>query len=126
MNSLNLKFVGLGALAALAVTTGTLAATSAPLHAAELVVTAKAPQARIAYDDLNLRSEAGVARLDARIRKAAGTLCSGVGVEALAARVAEAKCRTETIAGAAPQVKAAIESYGQRYAGGLLAAGGGK
>jgi len=116
MNMLNLKFAALGSLAALAVTTGTLAATAAPLHAAELVVTGKPVQARIAYDDLNLRSEAGVAKLAARIRAGADRLCAGVGTESLAARVAEAKCRSETIAAAAPQVKRAIETFGNRYA----------
>ena len=116
MNMLNLKFAALGSLAALAVTTGTLAATAAPVHAAELVVTAKAPQARIAYDDLNLKSAAGVAKLDARIRAAADRLCTGIGIESLAARVAADRCRTSTIAAAAPQVKKAIETFGSRYA----------
>ena len=116
MNKLNLKFATLGALAAIAVTGGTLAATAAPLHAAELVVTAKPAQARVPYADLNLRSEAGVARLDARIRAAADRLCTGVGIEKLADRFAEARCRTATIAAAAPQVKQAIETFGSRYA----------
>jgi UrcA family protein len=126
MHSLNLKFAGLGALAALAVATGTLAATSAPLHAAELVVTAKAPQARIAYGDLNLRSEAGVARLEARVRAAADRLCTGIGIEALAARVAEGRCRTATVAAAAPQVKKAIDSFASRYAAASVPSAGGE
>jgi UrcA family protein len=113
MNMLNIKFAALGAIAALGVTGGTLAATSAPLHAAELVVTAKAPVARVAYDDLNLRGAAGKARLQARVRRAAETLCLGTGIESLKDRLAGAKCRDSAIEAAAPQVADAIGKAGR-------------
>ncbi|MFL6858244.1 MAG: UrcA family protein [Allosphingosinicella sp.] len=116
MNLTNLKFAILGSIAALGVTGGTLAATSAPLHAAELVVTAKAPQARILYDDLDLAGRAGIARLDARIRAAAGRLCDATGVRDLGVRLAADKCRAELIAAAAPQAKQAEARFGTRYA----------
>src|SRR3954464_4691786 len=87
MNMINIKFAALGAIAALGVTGGTLAATSAPLRAAELVVTARAPAARIAYDALNLRGAPGKARLQARVRHAAETLCVGTGIETLKDRL---------------------------------------
>jgi UrcA family protein len=116
MTMLNLKFAALGAIAALAVTGGTLAATSAPLRAAELVVTARAPAARIGYDDLNLRAAAGKARLAARVRHAAETLCVGTGVETLKDRLADAKCRDGAIAAAAPQIAKAVEGAGRDYA----------
>jgi UrcA family protein len=113
MTMLNLKFAALGAIAALAVTGGTLAATSAPLRAAELVVTARAPAARVAYDDLDLRGNAGKARLQARIRHAAETLCVGTGIETLKDRLAGAKCRDAAIEAAAPQIARAVASAGR-------------
>jgi hypothetical protein len=64
-------------------------------------------------------------RVRALVDAEAGVL-GAQGREALAARVAEAQCRTGTIAAAAPQVKAAIESYGERYAAAQIVAGGGK
>lgn len=114
MNITNLKFAVLGSIAALGVTGGTLAATAAPLHAAELVVTAKAPQARVAYDDLNLASAAGVARLDARIRAAAERLCDANGVRDLGARLAADKCEAAIVAAAAPQAHQAAQGFGSR------------
>ena len=111
MNTLNLKFAALGALAAIAVTTGTLAATAAPLRAAELVVTARTPQARIAYDDLNLASQAGLARLEARVRAATERLCSVQGVSDLHTQAAARECRSEATAQAAAQVGRAIELF---------------
>jgi UrcA family protein len=116
MNVTNLKFAVLGSIAALGVTGGTLAATATPLRAAELVVTAKAPQARIAYADLNLADPAGIARLDARIRAAADKLCDASGVRDLGARLAADKCRAALIAAAAPQAKQAEAAFGTRYA----------
>jgi UrcA family protein len=113
MTMLNLKFAALGAIAALGVTGGTLAAASAPLRAAELVVTARAPAARIGYDDLNLSGAAGKARLQARVRHAAETLCVGTGVETLKDRLAGAKCRDAAIAAAEPQIANAIDKAGR-------------
>jgi UrcA family protein len=114
MNITNLKFAILGSIAALGVTGGTLAATAAPLHAAELVVTAKVPQARVSYADLNLGNPAGVARLDARIRAAAERLCDATGVRDLGTRLAADKCEAELIAAAAPQAKQAAQGFGGR------------
>ncbi|HEY0413706.1 MAG TPA: UrcA family protein [Allosphingosinicella sp.] len=102
------QLAALAIAAALAVTGATLAATGAPAHAAGLVVTGNpAPTARIAYDDLDLRSPAGLARLQARIHAAADKLCVGAGVETLKDRLDGLACRDEAIASAAPQVRRA-------------------
>src|SRR4051812_23044548 len=69
MFGVNLKFAGLAIAAALTVAGGSVAAVTSPAHAAEV----RAPAAVVAtvrYDDLNLRTGAGVDRLNARIRAA--------------------------------------------------------
>src|SRR3954463_5111878 len=74
MNVQMLKFAALAALAALASTGGGVAALTGTAFAAEV----KAPAtivATVRYDDLNLRTAAGVDRLNARIRAAAERLC---------------------------------------------------
>ena len=108
MNRLYPRFAALAFAASLAVTGGTLAATGAPAAAADLVVTGStAPTARVSFDDLNLRSEAGLKRLDARIRAAADRLCIGTGTETLQARLEGLACRDAAIASAAPQIQRA-------------------
>ncbi|HEY1604078.1 MAG TPA: UrcA family protein [Allosphingosinicella sp.] len=108
MNRIDLKFAALAAAMALAVTGATIVATM-PVSAAELVVDGRAPTARISYADLDLASPAGVARLERRVAAAADRLCTGVGEEALAARLDGFQCRAATIAAAEPQVRRAVE-----------------
>jgi UrcA family protein len=108
MNKLDLKFAALATVMALAVTGATIAATT-PAFGHELVVTG-APTARVTYADLDLRSQAGVARLESRVRAAADRLCVGIGIETLAARLDSLTCRDATIAATAPQVRRAIET----------------
>ncbi|MBV8685360.1 MAG: UrcA family protein [Alphaproteobacteria bacterium] len=98
------RFAALALAAAFAVSGATLAATGAPAAAAEMVVTAQ-PTARVAYEDLDLRSPAGAARLDARVRAAAEKLCFGTGTVTLQARLEGFACRDAAIASAAPQVR---------------------
>jgi UrcA family protein len=105
MNRLYPRFAALAFAASLAVTGGTLAATGAPAFAAELVVTGNpAPSTRVALGDLNLRSGAGLKRLEARVRTAAERLCIGTGTETLRARLDGLACRDAAISAAAPQI----------------------
>ena len=108
MNMTDLKFAALAAVMAVAMTGATLVAT-APAFGADLVV--NAPTARVTYADLDLASQAGVTTLEHRVSTAADRLCIGVGIETLAARLDELKCRQDAIAAAAPQVRHAIEKY---------------
>ena len=108
MNITELKFAALAAVMAAAVTGATLVAAS-PAFGADLVV--NAPSARVSYADLDLASRAGVQKLERRVDAAAERLCVGIGVEALADRLAGAKCRDATIAAAAPQIRHAVEKF---------------
>jgi UrcA family protein len=115
MNVQTLKFAALAALAALATTGGGIAALTGPAFAAEV----KAPAtivATVRYDDLNLRSAAGVERLNARVRAAAERLCIEPGVKSLDASLAGLECRDALIAAAAPRVRSAVEDTGSEYA----------
>jgi UrcA family protein len=115
MNIQTLKYAALAALAALATTGGGIAALTGPAFAAE----ANGPAtivATVRYDDLNLRSAAGVDRLNARIRAAAERLCIEPGVKGLDASLAGIECRDALIAAAAPKVRSAVEGTGSEYA----------
>jgi UrcA family protein len=115
MSMNKLKFAALAALAALASTGGGIAALTGPAFAAE----GKAPAtvvATVRYGDLNLRTVAGVERLNARIRAAADRLCIEPGVKRLDASLAGLECRDAFIAAAAPQVRSAVAASGADYA----------
>jgi UrcA family protein len=110
-----LKFAALAVAAALATTGGGIAALGAPAFAAEI----KGPAtvvATVRYDDLNLRTGAGVDRLNARIRAAADRLCIEPGVKGLDAGLAGIECRDALIAAAAPKVRAAVAGKASEYA----------
>jgi UrcA family protein len=111
MTRLYPRFAALALVASFAVTGATLASTGAPASAAGRVV-GGAPAARIAYDDLNLRSPAGVKRLEHRVRAAAEHLCVVRGEGALRARLDALACRDAAIAAAAPQVRRAVARAG--------------
>jgi UrcA family protein len=109
MTRSNHRFAAFAAAMALAVTGATLAAAT-PVFAADVVVSGTtAPTARVDYADLDLRSPAGVARLEHRVADAADRFCVGIGVETLAARLDGSRCRDATIAAAQPQIHRAIE-----------------
>jgi len=110
-----LKFAALAAVAALASTGGGIAALTGPAFAAEV----KAPAtivATVRYDDLNLRTAAGVERLNARIRATAERLCIEPGVKGIDASLAGIECRDALIAAAAPRVRSVVEGRGTDYA----------
>jgi UrcA family protein len=111
MTRLYPRFAALALAAAFAVTGATLASTGAPAYASDLVVSG-APTARVDYDDLNLRTEAGLKRLDTRIRSAAERLCVGRGVETLQVRLEGLACRDAAVAAAAPQVRRVVAGFG--------------
>lgn len=115
MFGLNLKFAGLAIATALTVAGGSVAAVTTPAHAAEV----RAPAVLVAtvrYDDLNLRTAAGVERLNGRVRAAAERLCIEPGVKGLDAGLAGIECRDALIAAAAPRVRAAVAGRGSDYA----------
>ena len=114
-----LKFAALAALAAFASTGGGIAALTGPAFAAEV----KAPAvvaATVRYDDLNLRTAAGVERLNGRIRAAAERLCVEPGVKGLDASLAGIACRDALIAAAAAQVRIAVEGSAPVYAANVV------
>jgi UrcA family protein len=110
MIMINLKFAGLAFAAALATSAATLVATGAPAAAATPIVVeaTQVPTARIAHDDLNLRTATGVRRLQARVRRAAEQLCVEPHNKSLQV-VADGKaCVRVAIEQASPQVDQAI------------------
>lgn len=115
MYGLKLKFALLAIATALTVTGGGVAAVTTPAHAAE-VAAPSFVAATVRYDDLNLRTAAGVERLNARVRAAADRLCVGSGVESLEARLAGIECRDALIAAAAPQIRKTVQGTGSEFA----------
>ena len=84
------------------------AALAVPAHAQELSVS-------VGYGDLDLASDAGVARLDHRIDDAIGTVCGdGLGQRPLSKIMAIRKCAKETRADVAgPRQIAIAKARGQ-------------
>ncbi len=94
------------------ITAGTLLATSilfvGALQAAEISDNYVVVQTReVFYGDLDLQSEAGVARLHARIKGAAKSVCGDDGFAPIATYVAREKCRAKAIADAVSDVNVA-------------------
>lgn len=92
----------------LVLTTLFAAALAAPVHAQDLSVS-------VGYGDLDLASEAGVARLDHRIDAAIATVCDdGLGQKPLSKIMAIRKCAKDTRADvAAPRQIAIAKARGQ-------------
>jgi UrcA family protein len=116
MTRIEFKFAALAAAMALAATGGVIAAATPAFGAGLVVNGSNVPTARVGYADLDLRSRAGVLRLERRVDAAADRLCVGVGIETLAARLDGFKCREKAIAAAAPQVRRAVERAGTEQA----------
>lgn len=62
------------------------------------------PAVRVSFADLDLGGQAGIATLKARIRSAAGRLCTTYNVEPMAVKLSEKRCYRTTIANAYGQV----------------------
>lgn len=112
------------AAAALGASAFTVTVAASPAAAAsinEVVVTAQAsdlPTAQVRYDDINLASKAGRARLEGRVDFAARMLCGKRDYQPLTINAQIDACQDAVHASAKPQVKAlyaAIEG-GQRIA----------
>ena len=74
--------------------------------AAATPLRAEPVQARVAYSDLDIRSEVGAAKLDARIRRAAHEVC---GQSDIANSIAVATCRHQAIGNAKAKVALASQ-----------------
>ncbi len=93
----------LSALAAVALTAGTVALVT-PAHAAETEeVTIVVP-----IDDLDLKNEKDVARLDRRVRKAARQICGDVPTLEVLMRTLVIGCHDQVLANARADVETAI------------------
>ena len=95
----------------LALTASALVVTAAagfasPAHAAD----ADSQTAVVHYRDLDLSTDAGAAKLKARVARAADTVCGPVGGRGIADYDRVATCRNNAIASASPQVNAVIAS----------------
>lgn len=111
------------AIGASAVTVGLAVAPAqaAPLFVQDVVVTGRSsdlPQAIVRYADLNLKSGAGMARLDRRIRRAALMLCGRAITLDLTMKPIIHECHSTVHASAEPQVKALLAALdnGERLA----------
>jgi UrcA family protein len=76
-----------------------------------IVQDAVTPTARVSYADLNLHSDAGRQALEFRVRRAAGSLCFEDRNTDLVRWTIEHDCYREAIAGARPQIDAAVRSF---------------
>lgn len=74
--------------------------------AAATPLRAEPAQARVAYSDLDIRSEAGASKLDARIRRAAHEVC---GRSDIGNSIAVAACRHQAIDNAKAKVAVAVQ-----------------
>jgi UrcA family protein len=67
-------------------------------------------RSRVSYADLDLATADGVAALEKRVKDTAVSTCKELKVEIPAEGSTEEKCIKEAIAGAAPQIAAAVEA----------------
>jgi UrcA family protein len=103
MNSLkNRSIAGTAALVATFITV----AMSTPLRAEPVAI-------KVSYSDLNVHSEAGAAKLQSRIVRAAEKVC---GYRDVAGQIANNNCRRKAVAAAQDQVSMVSESSGFRLA----------
>lgn len=69
-----------------------LVASAASANTPSIIVVNDRPAARVSYADLDLASQAGRIRLEARIGRAASMLCDENGVRPLPAKLQSAEC----------------------------------
>src|ERR1700761_7975162 len=94
------------ALTASALAFAAATAVAGPAHAAD----ADSQAALVHYQDLDLNSAAGEAKLKARIARAAASVCGPIGGRTLADHERFDTCRDNAIASASPQMNAVIAS----------------
>ena len=88
-----------------------LAAESPGIAQPIIIKEAAPPTARVSYADLNLQSDAGRQALEFRIRRAADSLCFDGAKTDLARSTVEHDCYRNALAGAQPQIDAAVRSF---------------
>ena len=70
------------------------------------------PYIIVSYADLNLAEEAGVNRLNRRVRTAATRLCIEPGLQTVRQEMDDQSCRLKAIADAKEQITLAVASFG--------------
>lgn len=99
--------------AAAIVAAGLNVAAPASAQGAPRAASAPLGSAAVTHADLNLGSAAGVARLEARVRRAAEGLCGDPGVRPLHFAAKSRDCIDQAVADAQPQLRTAIERAAQ-------------
>ena len=74
------------------------------------------PTVQVRYADLNLASGSGAAELQARVKRAAKTVCANSGDKSITARMNAVQCAKNTAARAMPQVELAMANAGSQIA----------
>jgi UrcA family protein len=107
---------------------------SAFVAAAAISLAASAPAAApagdtmsvtVRYDDLNIATPAGLARLRSRITRAANGVCGIAQAQDLRAIAYSRKCRRDALAAANAKVDLAVRARTERYAEAAMPAGHG-
>lgn len=115
MDSIKIKRAGF-AIAASLIAISTAGQAEKPPFIVEGVL--DVPTARVSYADLNLRSEAGVQVLQARVRRAATTLCIEPQVRELHRMLLGRKCFNTAMTRASEDIqRAAVDFSAARVAG---------
>lgn len=104
--------IGAAALAAAIATLGVPAMLQAAERPTIVEGIVDRPTAVVSYRDLNLASDEGVDRLQARVRRAATRICVTPGFKPLPEQIAENGCRDEAVAGAQEQIQMAVANFG--------------
>lgn len=81
------------------------------------------PTASVSYADLNLAKAADVAKLNARVYRAASRICLEPGVREIGRQVAQFECRDAALESAKPQITAAIARAGDAQLASNMASG---
>ncbi|HEX5238982.1 MAG TPA: UrcA family protein [Sphingomicrobium sp.] len=90
---------------------GAAALLSATVNAQQITVIADAPPtARVSFADLDVFSDAGHARLEQRVRAAAGTLCLENNVDSIETKMARRECYNSAVADGYRQMNSIIAS----------------
>lgn len=88
----------------------------ATAHAGEQPVVVEAvldrPVVYVSYADLNLSEQAGLERLNRRVRAAATRLCIEPGRQSIADETRDIACRDDALENASRQIEIAVASFG--------------
>ena len=71
------------------------------------------PVIYVSYADLNLANEAGVARLNRRVRTAATRLCMQNGFQGVTQEMRDHACRADALTNARRQIDIAVANFGK-------------